>query len=160
MGVRRVTQRLFVYGTLAPGRPNAHVLADIPGNWEPATVTGRLVQQGWGATLGYPGIVVDGGTDIVEGFLFTSDALAEHWPRLDAFEGAGYERVLTSAKLLGGAEVPAYVYALVGEGILVHALKELSDMSGCLDDVVEVQVVTPRHRRPVHSRVPTGGSSA
>ena len=28
--------RLFVYGTLAPGRANAHVLADIPGTWEPA----------------------------------------------------------------------------------------------------------------------------
>ena len=32
--------RLFVYGTLAPGRPNEHVLADVPGEWEPATVMG------------------------------------------------------------------------------------------------------------------------
>jgi gamma-glutamylcyclotransferase (GGCT)/AIG2-like uncharacterized protein YtfP len=92
------------------------VLADIPGDWEPATVTGRLVQQGWGATLGYPGIVLDDGTDVVEGFLFTSDALAEHWARLDEFEGPGYERVLTSAKLKGETNIPAYVYALVKDG--------------------------------------------
>lgn len=29
---------LFVYGTLAPGRPNAHVSGNVPGAWEPATV--------------------------------------------------------------------------------------------------------------------------
>jgi gamma-glutamylcyclotransferase (GGCT)/AIG2-like uncharacterized protein YtfP len=115
-GVRSVTQRLFIYGTLAPGRPNAHVLADIPGNWQPATVTGKLIQQGWGATLGYPGIVLDDGTDIVEGFVFSSDALEAHWARLDEFEGAGYERVLTSAKLEGGTDVPAYIYALRRDG--------------------------------------------
>jgi gamma-glutamylcyclotransferase (GGCT)/AIG2-like uncharacterized protein YtfP len=33
-----VTDRLFVYGTLAPGRPNEHVLADLGGTWEPAYV--------------------------------------------------------------------------------------------------------------------------
>ena len=55
--------RLFVYGTLAPGRSNAHVLATVPGTWEPATVRGTLFPEGWGAALGYPGIVlsVEGG---------------------------------------------------------------------------------------------------
>ena len=52
-----MTDRLFVYGTLAPGRPNAHVLADVPGTWESATVRGTLVQDGWGAAAGYPGIL-------------------------------------------------------------------------------------------------------
>ena len=51
-----MTQRLFVYGTLAPGRPNEHVLADVPGEWEAATVSGRLLHEGWGAAVGYPGI--------------------------------------------------------------------------------------------------------
>ena len=111
-----MTERLFVYGTLAPGRPNAHVLAEVPGDWVPATVTGRLVQLGWGAAMGYPGIVLDDGPDVVEGFLFSSDAMAEHWDRLDAFEGAGYERVMTSAKLSDGTDVPAYIYTLVGDG--------------------------------------------
>lgn len=104
--------RLFVYGTLAPGRPNAHVLADVPGRWEPATVTGSLLQEGWGAAVGYPGIVLDGRGGEVEGFLFSSEALAELWPRLDAFEGDGYERVLTAVTRENGSTVDAYIYRL------------------------------------------------
>ena len=104
--------RLFVYGTLAPGRSNAHVLAPIPGAWEPATVTGTLLPEGWGAAAGYPGIVLDEHGAEVAGFLFSSDALAEHWPRLDAFEGEGYERVLITATRRDGTAVEAYVYAL------------------------------------------------
>ena len=49
-----MTERLFVYGSLAPGESNAHVLAGIDGTWEPATVTGTLHPEGWGATLGFP----------------------------------------------------------------------------------------------------------
>ena len=71
-------QALFVYGTLAPGRPNDHVLAEVPGNWGPAQVRGTLLEQGWGAALGFPVIELNAGGDIVEGFLFTSDALDEH----------------------------------------------------------------------------------
>jgi gamma-glutamylcyclotransferase (GGCT)/AIG2-like uncharacterized protein YtfP len=41
-----MTDRPFVYGTLAPGRPNAHVLADLEATWEPAYVTGTLWEQG------------------------------------------------------------------------------------------------------------------
>jgi gamma-glutamylcyclotransferase (GGCT)/AIG2-like uncharacterized protein YtfP len=104
--------RLFVYGTLAPGRSNAHVLAPIPGEWEPATVTGTLVAEGWGAAAGYPGIILDEHGAEVAGFLFSSDALAEHWRRLDAFEGEGYERVLTTVTRRDGTAVEAYVYAL------------------------------------------------
>ena len=110
-----MTHRLFVYGTLAPGRPNEHVLADVPGEWEPATVTGRLLQEGWGAAAGYPGIVLDGHGGEVKGFLFSSASLAEHWARLDEFEGEGYDRVLTSVKLPDGTAVEAYIYTLSGE---------------------------------------------
>ena len=39
-------ERLFVFGTLGPGRPNEQVLRDIGGTWEPATVTGTLRQEG------------------------------------------------------------------------------------------------------------------
>jgi gamma-glutamylcyclotransferase (GGCT)/AIG2-like uncharacterized protein YtfP len=104
--------RLFVYGTLAPGRSNAHVLAPIPGEWESATVTGTLVAEGWGAAAGYPGIVLDEHGAEVAGFLFSSNVLPEHWPRLDAFEGEGYQRVLTTATRTDGTTVEAYVYAL------------------------------------------------
>ncbi len=107
-----MTERLFVYGTLAPGRPNAHVLADIPGTWEPASVTGTLLQEGWGAAVGYPGIVLDELGGEVHGFIFSSEALASHWARLDAFEGDGYERVITMATLGDGTVVKAHIYAL------------------------------------------------
>ena len=76
-------ERLFVYGTLAPGRPNAHVLAGVRGTWEPATVRGTLYPEGWGAAVGYPGIVLEETGREVPGFVFSSDELAEHWTRLD-----------------------------------------------------------------------------
>jgi len=112
-----MTHRLFVYGTLAPGRPNEHVLADVPGRWEPATVTGTLLQEGWGAAVGYPGIVLDERGGEVKGFLFSSESLAEHWARLDEFEGEGYERVLARVKLKDGTAVDAYIYRLSENGL-------------------------------------------
>jgi gamma-glutamylcyclotransferase (GGCT)/AIG2-like uncharacterized protein YtfP len=107
-----MTNRLFVYGTLAPGRPNQHVLAEVPGKWEPATVTGRLLPEGWGAAAGYPGVVLDERGGEVEGFLFSSESLAEHWSGLDKFEGEGYERVVTTVTLKDGTMVDAYIYKL------------------------------------------------
>jgi gamma-glutamylcyclotransferase (GGCT)/AIG2-like uncharacterized protein YtfP len=107
-----MTERLFVYGSLAPGRDNAHVLADVPGTWEPAVATGTLRAQGWGAALGFPGIVLDPQGGEVRGLVFTSDELKRHWARLDAFEGEGYVRVTTSVRLDDGRRVDACVYAL------------------------------------------------
>ena len=51
--------RLAVYGTLRPGHPNHQMIADIPGRWLQGQVRGRLVDQGWGAAFGSPGLVVD-----------------------------------------------------------------------------------------------------
>ena len=79
-----MTQRLFVYGTLAPGRANEHVLADVPGTWELATVRGRLLQQGWGAEVGFPGIVLDEDGPEVHGMLFSSAAGILSEPSLEA----------------------------------------------------------------------------
>lgn len=107
-----MVNRLFVYGTLAPGRSNEHLLRDVPGSWEPATVTGTLLQEGWGAAAGYPAIVLNEHGDEVHGFVFASERLADHWSRLDEFEGEEYERVLTKAKLKDGRRVDAYVYTL------------------------------------------------
>jgi len=112
---RTMIERLFVYGTLAPGRPNEHVLAAVPGTWEPATVMGTLHQEGWGAAAGYPGIVLDESGEDVQGFLFSSTELSKHWPRLDEFEGDGYERVAASAKRADGSVVETYIYVLKGK---------------------------------------------
>ena len=105
-------ERLFVYGTLAPGRPNEHLLNEIGGSWEDATVTGTLHLEGWGATMGYPGIVLDRCAEEIEGFLFSSNELSDNWARLDEFEGEAYERVLAVVKLGDNSKVDAYVYAL------------------------------------------------
>ena len=107
-------QRLFVYGTLAPGRSNEHVLKNVPGVWEPATVTGTLLPEGWGAAMGYPGIVLDNGGEVA-GLLFSSENLVEHWVRIDEFEGEGYERVLTKVMRKDGTIVDAYIYRLSGK---------------------------------------------
>jgi gamma-glutamylcyclotransferase (GGCT)/AIG2-like uncharacterized protein YtfP len=107
-----VIQRLFVYGTLAPGRPNEHVLADIDGKWEPASVRGVLVQEGWGFEHGYPAIALDPAAPEVSGLLFVSEHLDEHWARLDEFEGIGYERVTVLAQGKDGpVEAQVYVTA-------------------------------------------------
>lgn len=105
-------QRLFVYGTLAPGRPNENVLNEIGGSWESGTVTGILREEGWGAAMGCPGIVLKEYGDEIQGFLFSSEKLAGHWARLDEFEGNAYERVLTAVKLKDNRTMDAYIYEL------------------------------------------------
>ena len=105
-------EKLFVYGTLGLGRPNQHVLDAIGGTWETATVTGTLRHEGWGAELGYPGIALDEQGGDVEGFLFTSENLSDHWEALDKFEGEAYERVQTKVKHKDGKVIVAYIYTL------------------------------------------------
>lgn len=105
-------ERLFVYGTLAPGRPNAHVLSGIRGTWEKGTVYGHLLAEGWGADHGYPGIVLDPSAQPVAGFVLTSEQLSREWARLDAFEGAAYRRVVAPVHLESGLVLEAFVYQL------------------------------------------------
>jgi gamma-glutamylcyclotransferase (GGCT)/AIG2-like uncharacterized protein YtfP len=107
-----MVERLFVYGTLAPGRPNQHVLDGVPGTWQQGTLRGRLLQGGWGAEQGYPGIIVDDTASPVAGYLLTSAALDREWGRLDEFEGIQYQRVLARVELEDGETVEAYVYQL------------------------------------------------
>ena len=105
-------ERLFVYGTLAPGRANHDVMRPIAGEWTAATLKGRLLEEGWGAEMGCPGIVPDENGGDVDGFVLSSDRLAEHWSMLDAFEDDGYRRVSVQVRLETGAVVSAQVYAL------------------------------------------------
>ncbi len=107
-----MVHKLFVYGTLQPGQPNDHILKNIGGNWEPASVKGTLHQVGWGAAMGYPAITLDKKAGIVEGYLFTSGKLEEKWVLLDEFEGTGYRRIITTVKLINDEQVDAYIYVL------------------------------------------------
>ncbi|MEM1173419.1 MAG: gamma-glutamylcyclotransferase family protein [Pseudomonadota bacterium] len=103
---------LFVYGTLQPGGPNEHVLSHVNGTWQPASVAGRLAQQGWGADLGYPALILDDSAQRVKGVVLASAELDKEWAALDAFEGSEYQRVLTDVFLDGGEQTRAYVYVL------------------------------------------------
>lgn len=105
-------QHFFVYGTLAPGCPNEHILAPIEGMWREGTVKGTLYHEGWGAEQGYPGIVLDDAGEKVPGMLFSSEALNEHWNMLDEFEGEGYQRTSGMVALEDGSHVEAQIYSL------------------------------------------------
>ncbi len=107
-----MNNKLFVYGTLAPGRPNEHILNKIGGSFEAASIIGILHNKGWGADMGSPGLTIDSEGAKIIGFLFTSDNLIKHWSKLDDFEGDGYERVLTTVKLKNNTSVEAFVYAI------------------------------------------------
>lgn len=110
-------ERLFVYGSLQPGGPNEDVLGAVDGDWESAKIRGRLVDSGWGARIGYPGLLLDENAGSVVGHVLTSPTLSEHWQSLDAFEGKEYRRVQAPVTLAAsGKEVRAYVYALRAEG--------------------------------------------
>ena len=103
---------LFVYGSLGPNQPNAHILESIGGSWMKAAVKGYLKNQGWGAKLGYPALVLDSRGEEIHGLVFQSDNLPEHWDRLDAFEGNDYKRLLSQVKLEDGSTMEAYLYVL------------------------------------------------
>ena len=104
-----IDTRLATYGTLAPGQPNHHQLSALRGEWQIAHVHGWLVDDGWGAELGYPAMVLDPHGPPVPVHLFESPDLQEHWQRLDAFEGGGYRRVSATLTTLDG-DVDAWIY--------------------------------------------------
>ena len=102
--------RLATYGSLAPGRVNHGHVAELRGRWFPGQVRGRLTAVGWGAALGFPALVLDAQGAAIDVEVLESDELPVHWGRLDDFEGAAYERVLTAAHTAtGDVEVSVYV---------------------------------------------------
>ena len=103
--------RLATYGTLAPGRVNYGQLADLAGDWGVGAVRGRLLEKGWGAAHGFPGIILDPEEAEVEVQILQSLELPSHWARLDAFEGPGYRRATTQARTETGV-VAVSIYEL------------------------------------------------
>ncbi|KKA46332.1 gamma-glutamylcyclotransferase family protein [Salinivibrio sp. KP-1] len=90
---------LFVYGTLCPEGTNHHVLADVHGQWFPASIQAIRTDRGWGSASGYPGIELsDSVNDRVEGWLLKAEDLSHFLPKLDAFEGSGYQRVIVEVE--------------------------------------------------------------
>ncbi len=113
--------RLAVYGTLAPGRVNYHQISALAGTWQKGTVTGQLFPSGWGAALGFPGLILDPLGPLVDVQLFESRDLPVHWARLDEFEGSGYRRVITTVNTEQG-ERSAWIYVLAEEPCALPSL--------------------------------------
>jgi gamma-glutamylcyclotransferase (GGCT)/AIG2-like uncharacterized protein YtfP len=101
--------RLATYGSLAPGRPNHHQLDGLEGRWFQGQVHGTLRDVGWGASLGYPALILDPEAPALQVQVFESVDLRAHWSRLDEFEGPGYRRVVTNVRTPAG-DVDAFVY--------------------------------------------------
>ena len=105
--------KLAVYGSLGPGRENEHVMTAIGGVWRNGyTMPGVRLDSGWGAAIGYPGIVWKIGPSDVEAFVFDSEALPAHWAKLDDFEGDEYARLYVEVKRMGAPPEIVFTYAL------------------------------------------------
>ena len=104
--------RLAIYGSLAPGQVNHYQVAALKGLWRRGTVRGKRIDAGWGATLGFPGLVLDPSGSETDVYLFESPDLPDHWSRLDEFEGPGYQRVVTRVRTADG-DLSAYIYVVV-----------------------------------------------
>jgi gamma-glutamylcyclotransferase (GGCT)/AIG2-like uncharacterized protein YtfP len=88
-----------------------HQLDGLTGDWSQGQVYGTLVEAGWGASLGYPALVLDAGGPPVDVHVFEPGDLPAHWSRLDQFEGPGYQRVATTVRTAAG-DVEASIYVL------------------------------------------------
>lgn len=103
---------LFVYGTLRPKHENAHLLEKIGGTWTVATLDGSVHVLDWGPDKGLFAVVLDGTVAGVEGYIFSSAYLGDHWAMLDEFEGFQYQRVQTIAKMQTGESRQVWIYVM------------------------------------------------
>lgn len=87
-------QTLAAYGTLAPGKPNHHIVAPYGGSWSDGAVEGELGMGGWGTALGYAAFRPHEGGSMVDVKLLKSALLPYAWTDIDTFEGAEYQRIL------------------------------------------------------------------
>lgn len=102
--------RLATYGSLAPGRSNAHQLAGLQGRWINGHIHGTLVDEGWAAKSGFPALILAPTAPAVDVHVFESADLPQHWARLDIFEGRQYQRVPVAVHTADG-DVEAFLYA-------------------------------------------------
>lgn len=106
---------LIIYGSLAPGEKNHHIISHIKGSWHKATIQGRIIDNGWSDNRsGYPEFQkVENGeaANTLSVMAFISSELDAHWKLLDDFEASeNYSRVRISCKLENGEQKDAFIY--------------------------------------------------
>ncbi|MFY7910510.1 MAG: gamma-glutamylcyclotransferase family protein [Emticicia sp.] len=109
--------RLIVYGTLAPNKPNHRVVEHIRGTWFEGIVKGKLESKGWGAALGYNGFkpATIEEQQLIKAYILFSNELVANWQMLDEFEGNGYKRIFAKFELENGDVGIGNIYALNDE---------------------------------------------
>ena len=103
------SRRLAVYGTLAPGEENHHVIVRIQGTWERGWVRGVLGRSGR-----YPAFLWNPQAKRSPVQVLSSSRFPHHWARLDRFEGAAYRRILVPVTTAGQRVRVANIYEGVG----------------------------------------------
>ncbi len=86
--------RLIVYGSLAPGGPNAFLLAALEGEWHQCVIHGHM-----GRYRGFKSFRHDPQGPEHRAWLLESPALPQIYAELDDFEGEEYQRILISARV-------------------------------------------------------------
>jgi gamma-glutamylcyclotransferase (GGCT)/AIG2-like uncharacterized protein YtfP len=102
----RPSNRLAVYGTtLAPGEPNHAMLSGVGGSWLEWLVQGEVFERD-----GFRVFRWKLGPDKVSVKLLSASGLETHLPRIDRFEGPGYQRILVPVETDSGTKV-SNIYA-------------------------------------------------
>ncbi len=97
--------RLVVYGRMRPGGLDEHYLKDLVGTWRDVTFPGYIQTADACAIDFCPGLAWTPTGTWNDGFELVADALKDHWPILDAKEGADHARLLTPVRSNSGDSV-------------------------------------------------------
>jgi len=92
---------LAIYGSLAPGMVNHYIVSELPGKWLTGKVRGNLIQKGWGASIGFPGLewIPTQPENPVNVHILNSISLPKMFKELDEFEGGEYIRILVPVEM-------------------------------------------------------------
>lgn len=111
------SNKLVVYGTLAPGQPNAEILTDIIGTWKNCIVRGKITES-YGLKMLHWNPIGEN----IETKIFQSNNLPNNWLSLNQFEGSQYVRRLVlahpfSEKNIDNSPSIEVAYAYIASGM-------------------------------------------
>jgi hypothetical protein len=89
-----IETRLIVYGSLAPGGPNAFLLSGLEGEWQRCHIHGHM-----GRYRGFKSFRADPEGPEHQAWLFSSAELPRVILDLDDFEGEEYQRSIIPARV-------------------------------------------------------------